>query len=345
MTNHAVRRIAALAATALATACLTSGPVNAADPFYKGKTVTAYVGASPGGANDLTIRLVVKHMAEHLDGHPLIVVKNMPGAGSRKLASYMFSVSPKDGSEIAMVDRNVFTDWLLQKDKTNLVDPRQLTWIGSPVQETLTCVSWHTSAVQGLDDLKTKPFIIGSTGASSGEVLAANELNAYIGAKVKTITGYPGGSEMNLAMQRGEADGRCGLGWGAIKASYSNWLNSGEMKILIQLSLEGHPELKDVPVLGQLAEDQSAKQALVLLLADQKVGRPIVAPTGISNVRRDELSKGLDDTLRDSAFLAEAQAQKYDIRPISGAEITKLLASLFALPPEVVERAQQVANY
>jgi tripartite-type tricarboxylate transporter receptor subunit TctC len=333
------------AAVVAAAVMLGGGSALAADGFYKGKVVSVYVGASPGGTNDLATRLVVKHMPKHLDGHPTMVVKNMPGAGSRKLASYLYSVSPRDGTEFGTVDRNVFTDWLLQTDRSNLVDPRELIWIGSPVQETLTCVSWKTSEVQGLDDLKSKPFVIGSTGAASGETLHANILNTFLGAKVKTITGYPGGAEMNLAMQRGETDGRCGLGWGAIKAGYHAWIEAKDMKVLIQNSLESHPELEGVPVLADLVPDGPDKQALALLLADQKVGRPMVAPPGLSAARRDELRKALDDTIADPEFRAEAAASKYEVRPISGAEITKLLDSLFAIPQPVIERAQKIANY
>jgi len=345
MGYHSVCRGAALAAIAVM-ALGAGGTAAAADePFYKGKNVSVFVGASPGGTNDLATRLIAKHMAKHIDGHPVLVVKNMPGAGSRKLASYIFSVAPKDGTEFGMVDRNVFTEWLLQADKTNLVDPRQLTWIGSPVQETLTCVTWRTSQVQSLDDLKNKPFVIGSTGAASGEVLAANILNATIGAKIKPIHGYPGGSEMNLAMQRGEADGRCGLGWGAIKAGYRNWIASGDMKVLIQMSLEGHPDLKEVPVLADLVTDPDVKQTLYLLLADQRVGRPMIAPPGISEARKAELRKALVDTFSDPAFLTEAEASNYEIRPITGEAITDLLNTLFAMPQSVVERARKIAAY
>lgn len=344
MGHRSVRRNASAAIAAILVAAW-SGAALAEDAFYKGKSVSVFVGASPGGTNDLATRLIAKHMAKHIDGHPVLVVKNMPGAGSRKLASYIFSVAPKDGTEFGTVDRNVFTEWLLQSDKTNLVDPRQLTWLGSPVQETLTCVSWRTSQVQSLGDLKAKPFVIGSTGAASGEVLAANILNATIGAKIKPIHGYPGGSEMNLAMQRGEADGRCGLGWGAIKAGYRNWITSGDMKVLIQMSLEGHPDLKDVPVLADLVTDADVKQTLYLLLADQRVGRPMIAPPGISDVRKAELRKALADTFSDTAFLAEAEASNYEIRPISGEAITDLLTTLFAMPDAVVERARRIAAY
>ena len=317
----------------------------AAEPFYKGKTLTVHVGGSAGGTNDLTTRLIAKHIGRLLEGQPTVVVKNMPGAGTRKLASYIFNVAPKDGTEIGLVDRNVFTDWLLQNDKTNLVDPRQMTWLGSPVTETLTCVSWRSSPVQSLADLKAKPFTIGSTGASSGETLSANVLNVSIGAKVKAITGYPGGAEMNLAMQRGETDGRCGLGWGAIKAGYRQWITAGDMKVLIQLSLQSHPELPDAPNMGDLVTDPNLRSVLSLLFADQKVGRPLIAPPDIPESRKSELRKAVADTVKDPEFLAEAQSLNYEVIPVTGQAITELLASLFALPPTVVEQARKIANY
>ena len=336
------RSVIAISAATIFTAAAHAQSV---EPFYKGKVVSVYVGSSAGGANDLYTRLLAKHMGRYLDGNPTLVVRNMPGAGSRKLASYIFSAALSDGTEFGLVDRNIFTEWLLLSDKTNLVDPRSLTWIGSPSQETLTCVSWRNSSVQSLDDLKTKPFMIGSTGAMSGESLAANILNATIGARVKTVIGYPGGAEMNLAMQRGETDGRCGLGWGAIKAGYQRWIEQGDMKVLIQTALESHPEITDIPVLGSLVKDNSLKQALTLLLADQRIGRPIIAPPKISANRKAELQVAFDKTIRDPEFLKDANAGNMEIRPVGAPYIMSLLKSIFELPESTVMMARKIANY
>jgi tripartite-type tricarboxylate transporter receptor subunit TctC len=318
--------------------------LNAQESSFAGKTVSVLVGFTPGGTNDLYTRLMARHIGKSLGGNPLVIVKNMPGAGSRKLALYLQTVAPKDGTEIGNVDRSIFAEWLMQRDKTNLVDPRKLTWIGSPAQETLTCITWHTAKVTTLDDIRSKPFIIGSVGVTSGETLAANILNSTIGTQIKTVSGYPGGAELNLAMQRGETDGRCGYGWGSIKGGILHQVKSGEVKVVLQIALESHPELNHVPTLGSLVQDEQTKKLLSLLLADQRVGRPLVAPQDLVQGRKEELQKAFNKMMLDKEFLAEAAKLNYEVLPITGVELETLLAGLFATDVSVIEKAQSIAS-
>jgi tripartite-type tricarboxylate transporter receptor subunit TctC len=316
----------------------------AKETSFAGKTVSVFVGFTPGGTNDLYTRLMARHIGKSLGGNPSVVVKNMPGAGSRKLALYLQTVAPKDGTEFGNIDRSIFSEWLMQNDKTNLVDPRNLTWIGSPAQETLTCVLWHTSKIKSLDDIRTKPFIIGSVGVTSGETLAANMLNATIGTKIKTVAGYPGGAELNLAMQRGETDGRCGYGWGSIKGGIFSQVKSGEVKVVLQIALDSHPELNDVPTLGDLVKDEQTKKLLSLLLADQRVGRPLVAPPNLETGRKLELENAFNNLMLDPDFIAEAKKLNYEVLPITGDELEILLSGLFRTDPSIVEKAQMILN-
>lgn len=315
--------------------------------FYAGKTVSVFIGATPGGVNDVWARVIARHLPQNLHGAPAAISKNMPGAGGRKLAFYLETQAPKDGSEFGVVNRSLFTEALLRTDNQDVVDFSKLTAVGSPGPETLTCVSWHSAPVQSLDDMKRMPFIIGATGGGSaaGEVLAANIVNAYLGTQIKAIGGYPGGSEMSLAMQRGETHGRCAMGWAGIKVSSLAMVESKEMKILLQTALEAHPDLPDVPVLYDMVQGETEKQALYLLLVDQKVGRPFIAPPGLPPGRAAELRQGFLDTLNDPAFRAEADKLKLEVAPIPGAEIDAMLARLSQTTPAALEHARKVAAY
>ncbi len=176
------------AAAAFAAACMGHGTMVSAQSPFKGKTVTIYAGASAGGTNDGYTRLVARHIGQYSPGDPLVIVKNLPGAGSRKLASYLSAKARKDGLEFGMLSRDLLVAPVLYPERDSRFDTRKFTWLGSPTRELLTCVTWQGTPVQNLKDLKSKPYIIAGTGGpTSGEVIAGNVLNALLGAKVRTI--------------------------------------------------------------------------------------------------------------------------------------------------------------
>ena len=309
-----------------------------ADDFYKGKTVTAYVGYDPGGTNDIVTRLVAAHIGHHMSGNPTVVVKNMPGAASRKLTAHIFARAAKDGTEFGNIDRAVSTEALLDPSAKNPFEVLELTWIGSPSQETLICVSWHTSKVQSVADILSREYLVASPGSPSGEQMIANVLNALLGAKVRAISGYPGGNEMNLAMQRGEVDGRCGMGWGAVKVTSADLITSKQLKVLIQTSIDKHPDLLDVPNAYDMVKTDSDRQALALLFASQKVGRPFIAPPNMPADRKAALRKAFDDTMTDPAFIAGAVKIKLDLQPITGEQLERILKTAYATPQAIIDK-------
>ena len=315
-----------------------------ADDYYKGKTVSLYVGSSAGGTNDITTRLVGAHIGAHLGGDPTIVIKNMPGAGSRKLAAYLYSVAPKDGTEFGNVERPISTESLLDAKVNNPFDVLKLTWIGSPMQETLVCVVWHTAKVQTVEDLLSKEFIVATPSSAGGEAMIAGVLNSLVGAHLRSISGYPGGAEMNLAMQRGEVDGRCGLGWGAIQANYSQWLRDNQMKVLVQFSVDKLPDLANVPSVYDMLKSDDDRKVLDLILAAQKLGRPFVAPPDMPQDRKIALRTAFEQTLRDPAFIAGAERQKIDLQLLRGEEIEQILQRAYATPPPIISRAAKLGE-
>jgi len=332
------------AAAALAAACISYSTAVSAQSSFQGETVTIYAGASAGGTNDGYTRLVARHIGQYLPGDPLVIVKNLPGAGSRKLASYLSAKARKDGMEFGMLSRDLLVAPVLYPKRDSRFDTRKFVWLGSPTRELLTCVTWQGAPVQNLADLKSKPFIIAGTGGpTSGEVIAGNVLNALVGAKVRTIKGYPGGTEMNLAMQNGEVHGRCALGWGAIRANYYHWIEQKKMKVLVQLALTGDPDLKGVPVLGDLV-DKSELGVLELLFANQAMGRPFAAPPGLSKSMTTQLRSSFEKTIADPKFLAEAKKMRFDILPVKGEEIQALVNKLYASSAETLARARKLAG-
>ena len=315
-----------------------------AEDYYKGKTVSLYVGATTGGANDVAARLVGAHIGRHLGGDPTVVIKNLPGAGGRKLATYLYTVAAKDGTEFANIQRAILTESLLDPKVKNPYDVLKMTWIGSPSQEMLVCVVWHSSKIQTLQDLLSKEYIVAASNSSGGEAMIAGVLNTLAGAHLRSIVGYSGGGEMNLAMQRGEVDGRCGLGWGAIKTNYSQWIAEKQMKALIQFASVKSPDLPDTPSVYELLKSDEDRKVLDLILATQRFGRPFAAPPGLSQERADALRAAFARTMNDPVFIADAERQKVDLEPLSGTEIDQLLQQAYATPPPIVARAAKLSG-
>jgi tripartite-type tricarboxylate transporter receptor subunit TctC len=316
----------------------------ASDGFYKGKTVSMYFGATVGGAHHGYATLIGKHLGKHLPGNPTVVVKSMPGGGSRTLANYLSFKAAKDGTEFGHIDRNLLLDPLLFPERNATVNPKQLNWIGSPSAETMLCVTWHTSAVQSVANLKTNKFIIPSLGTDSSDIVSANLMNELLGANVHVVRGYPGGNEMNLAMERGEVDGRCAWGWNSIRATRMDWIARKEMKLLVQFSLASHPELKQVPTMGELMSNQNDRDLLALMFANQKAGRPYTAPAGVPAAQVAMLREGFAQTLADPALLDEAKRMKLDIDLVSGQDIDDIVKVIFGSRPEVIERAKRFSQ-
>ena len=206
---------------ALGTFVLSGFAAQAQSPaeFYKGKNVDLFIGYSPGGGYDVYGRIVAKHLGKHIPGSPNVVPKNMDGAGSLRAANYIYNVAPKDGTAIGTVARGLAFDTLFGL-KGAQFEGTKFNWIGSANDEVSTCVSWNaTSGIRSFDDLKTKEMIVGGSGGSADTDQFPRIINAVLGTKMKLVVGYPGGNEINLAMERGEVHGRCGWSWSSVKST------------------------------------------------------------------------------------------------------------------------------
>ena len=187
------------------------------EEFYRSHTVNLIIGFPVANAYDTYGRVVARHLGRHIPGHPTVIPVNRPGAGSLAAANFLYNAAPKDGATIAHFNRSVPLDPLMGNAAAKF-DGRRFTWLGSVGNEVSVCVGWHTSAVKTWSDLMSKDFVAGAASFSADTGVFLLVLKNVFGAKIKIITGYPGGGEINLAMERGELDGRCGWSWSGVKS-------------------------------------------------------------------------------------------------------------------------------
>jgi len=312
--------------------------------FYKGKAVELYIGYSVGGGYDLYARTIARHLGKHIPGNPTVLPKNMEGAGSLRLANWLFRVAPKDGSVIGTIGRGTGFDPILGQQGAQF-DGTKFTWLGSANNEVSVCVSWNaTSGITKFDDLLTKEMTVGGTSSSADTDQFPRILNGVLGTKMRIVSGYPGGNDVVLAMERGEVKGRCGWSWSSVKSTHHVWLEQKKMTVLAQLALEKHPDLPDVPLVTDLAKTDEQQQILKLIFARQVMGRPYLAPPGIPADRAEALRKAFMETMADPDFRAEAEKSQLEITPVDGAHIQKLVAEVYQTPPEVQKKAAALIN-
>jgi tripartite-type tricarboxylate transporter receptor subunit TctC len=327
-----------LTTAVLALAPISVGHAQTPAEFYKGKNVDLYIGYSVGGGYDVYARILARHLGKHIPGNPIVTPKNMEGAGSLRLANWLYNVAPKDGTAFGTIGRGTGFDPLLGV-KAAQFDATKFAWIGSANDEVSVCVAWHKTGIKTIEEVTQKELTVGGTGPSADTDQFPRIMNGVVGTKFKLVTGYPGGNDINLAMERGEVDSRCGWSWSSVKTTRQNWIKDGLINILVQLSLEKHPDLPKVPLVTDLAKTEDQKQILKLIFARQALGRPFVAPPGVPQDRVDALRKAFMDTMNDKEFLAEAEKAQLEITPIDGAGVQKLVGEVYQTPPAVVEKA------
>jgi tripartite-type tricarboxylate transporter receptor subunit TctC len=331
-----------IAATCLG-AQISSAQAQGAAAFFKGRNVNMEIGYSAGGGYDVYARMIARFMGKHIPGAPAVIPKNMQGAGSLRLANWIYSAAPKDGTEIGTIGRGIAFDPLLG-NKNAQFDAGKFTWLGSATNEVSVCVAWEGSGITKFDDLYTKPLAVGGTGGGADTDVFPQILNAVLGTKMKLISGYPGGNDVGLAMERGEVQGRCGWSWSSVQATHKDWIMQKKIVVLVQLALSKHPDLPDVPLVTDLAKTDEQRQILKLIFARQVMGRPYLAPPGVPKERVDALRQAFLDTMKDKEFLAEADTAQLEINPVTGPAIEKLLQEVYQTPADIAAKAAQVLN-
>jgi tripartite-type tricarboxylate transporter receptor subunit TctC len=318
----------------------------AADPiadFYKGKQLNWILSAGAGGGYASYAYAFAPYFTAHIPGNPHIVVQNMPGAGGIRAMIYLQNVAPKDGTTIGLVHSSVPFAPLYGIKGANF-DPRQMNWIGSINAAFGICVSWTASGITTWKDLFNKQFIVGGSGAGSQMETMPAMLNKLFGTRIKIVSGYKGGNDVYLAMERGEVHGRCGGLVSSIKSTRPDWFPQKKVAVPIQIALERNPEFPDVPALIEFAKDQRTKDILQLILAPLGMDRPILAPPSTPPEMVTALRKAFHEAMNDPAFVAEAKKQHIETEEVDGAKIAKILNDAFVLSPDVVKAANEAMN-
>lgn len=312
--------------------------------FYKNKNMTILIGSTVGGGYNQYGRLLGRHMGRHIPGKPSFIPKNMPGAGGRRALAHIAHRAPRDGTVLGILVRSTFFDKLMYPKKAVDVDPTKLTWIGSANKEVGTCIAWHESGFKTLDDVKERVSTMGSSGPASSGTIFPKVLNEIADTKMKIILGYPGSTQVHLAMERNEVTGRCGMGWDSLMARYRSWYFDKKVNLFLQIGLNKHPKLPDVPLLLDLARNKKERQMLVLFSAPNDMGRPYFGPPEIPADRVKALQAAFMDTMKDPKFKADADKLNVALSPLSGPEVLKIVKDVWNTPEDVVKMAQAVLS-
>ena len=256
---------------------------------------------------------------------------------------YLQNVAPKDGTTIGLVHSSVPFAPLYGIKGANF-DPRKMNWIGSINAATGICVSWSASGVTKWQDLYDKQYIVGGTGAGSQMETLPAMLNKLFGTKIKIVSGYKGGNDVYLAMERGEVQGRCGGLKSSIKSTRPDWFPDKKVSVPIQIALERDPEFPDSPAVIEFAKDEKTKQVLQLILAPMDMDRPILAPPGTPPARIAALRKAFHVTMADPGQIADAKKANIDLEEVTGEKIAAILDRAYAMPPDVIKAANEAMN-
>ena len=328
------RSSTAATATAMVLALMAATPAasESAEAFYKDRQLSLIVSFNAGGGADAYARLVGRHLGRHLPGEPKVLVKNMPGAGGLLAANHLYNVAPRDGSVLGMFPGNIASLPLLKPAQVKF-DVSLFKWIGSPATEVMLCVTSPTACVKSFEQLFGKEMVTGTAGTASHDVPAT--LNGILGTKLKLVGGYKGSSGLRLATERGEIEGFCGIGYDSLKPA----IVAGRLTPIVQVAVQDSPELKGVPNIFRYAKTDEQRQLLRLMLIWGELARPIVAPPETPEPIFLALRKGFGATMKDPAFLEDAAKLSLSVEPVSGEQITTMIADVYRTPRDIIDKA------
>ena len=329
--------VAAISAAPAAT------PAVAAD-YYAGKTIELVVGGDAGGGYDIYARTLARHLTRHIPGNPTIVVKNMPGAGSTRAGIYISTVAPKDGTSIGAMMPGAIIGPLLDEKPSLQFDPTKVLYIGTADSGVRVCATYENSKIKTFEDAQRQKTVLGASAAGGATRDYGFMHNHTAGTKFEVVTGYKGTVDITLAMERGEVDGMCGWDWSSVKSQKSDWISEKKANVLVQVSLEPLDELTErgVPHIWKFVPKEDERRVAELVVSQQVFQRSYIAPPQTPPEVLAILRTAFDATMKDPAFLADAEKMKISITPLNGGKVQDLIGRLYSTPKEFVERAKVV---
>lgn len=306
--------------------------------FYRGKTITLYVGFPPGGGYDIYARVLARHYGRHIPGKPSLLIKNMAGGSGVRAAAYISNATPQDGTSLGLFLDIMALGKLL--GGPGEFDPVKMVWIGRIVSTASVAMVWHTAPAQSVEEAKRVPIVMAVTQPGTSTSIISTALNDLIGTKFKIVRGYQGSPPMALAMERGEVDAIGGISWESVRLAKQDWLTGHNAKVLYGLGAKRLKDLPEAPSLVDLAVDDRSRRLLNLLGSATEVGRAIVAEPGIPAERATALRKAFMETMEDPEFASDMASASLDVEPLSGEELQKIVVDTLATPRDLVEQAK-----
>lgn len=310
------------------------------EQFYTGKTLELIVGYPPGGSNDVYGRAVARHIGRFIAGHPKVVFRNMPGAGSILAANHIYNVAPRDGTVLGLLAATNTLDEKLGAAGVKF-ETSKFTWVGRVAAGTNVTAVWRTSKLQTIQDAFKIEATLGATGTGSTVFIYPNVLNRVLGTKFKMVMGYGGSSEAMLAMERGEVEGHS-TSLEAYKSAHAEWLKTGAVRVLVQYGLTRHPDLPDVPTCLELANTQEQKRILSAVVNATEIGKAILSTPDVPADRARALREAFMEMTRDSEFQAELEKMRVELTPMSGEKLQTLVQEVGDMPPELIAKIKAV---
>jgi tripartite-type tricarboxylate transporter receptor subunit TctC len=333
---------------ALAALWLSAVPVAAQSvaEFYRGKTITCYIGYGVGGGYDLFARTISRHMSRHIPGNPTIMPVNMPGASSLVLGNHLAKRAPRDGTAIGAVNSALLFDTLFAgaESKAQFNGP-EMTMLGNAVSSAAVLIAWHSTGIKTIADLHQKPLVIGAVSRTGDTYLLPLSIKNILGLdNLKIITGYPGTREIVIALERGELTGRV---WDmeGLKAARAGWIRDGTINIVAQLAPKKMPEVPaSVPLVKDFVAREDDKKVLDVIFVSTILARPYIAPPGLPADRSKALRDAFMATMKDPEFLAETGKLQINIDPTSGEEMARIVREAYALPDSIVQKVRKALS-
>ncbi len=327
---------------------LLSSNLEAQAPFYQGKTMIIIVGNPAGDVFDLYARALAQFMPKYIPGNPNMIVQNMPGAGSMIAANYLYGVSKPDGLTIGSIFPALYFDQLVGRKEVKF-DWTKFIWLGTPVQSEHQMYMRADAPYKTIEDVRNakEPPKCGASGTASTAYYVPKLMEETLGTKFNIVTGYQGGSDIDLAVERGEVVCRAfTITAFFAREPFHTWRTKGFVRNLIQTGRKRDERLADVPTIFELMDKyktpELSRRLATVVLAAGTVGRPIVAPPALSGDRVKILREAFMKTMKDPEYVAEAKKKKLELDPVAGPELEALAKEVVAQPPEVIERMKKL---
>jgi tripartite-type tricarboxylate transporter receptor subunit TctC len=309
--------------------------------FFHGKTISLVMGTGPGGSYDLYSRAIAEFLGRHVPGNPTVIIEHMPGAGGVVAANNVYALLPQDGTQILLTHVLPMIEKLTPSQGVRFQSAK-FNWLGAYGSIAQVFAFWHNAGVQTVEDLKTKPVVVGTFNKTHLTYQWAMLVKNTLGAQYKVITGYPSGNELDLAMERGEIGGWVAA-WENLAVSKPDWLKDGSVVIPIQLNPDRLSALPRVPTLLELAPLES-KDVVEFVSSGQPLSRGIAVGPKVPPDRVAALRTAFDDLMADQDFLAEAKKRNLDIQPRNAAQASALVDKIISAGPDLVARVKKMTG-